>query len=174
MVDLLGWCGPGGASPQAAVLTIRPRGWPAPRLGLHRLLRRLRPGRPTTGLGAPDSPLRACGGTAATPYPYGPGYLAQSCNGSSGSAEPTGNRPVCASRWAPRPNVPDSGPIYDMSGNVEEWVRPPQGRPADRVAMGGSYLSSGDGAALSCAAEHDVGDSGAAPHRGFRCCRETR
>ncbi len=116
---------------------------------------------------------QACGGAAGSAYPYGPDHQDGACNGSGGVVEDTGNRPVCASQWTPRRDVPDSGLIYDMSGNVEEWVSPSAGRPADRIAMGGSYLSA-DGAALHCTAELNLGASDGAPHRGFRCCKDIR
>jgi hypothetical protein len=66
----------------------------------------------------------ACNGVANSVFPYGATYIANRCNGydymSGVGAAPinTGLASGCTSNV-----VPDAGvPLYDMSGNVKEWV----------------------------------------------------
>lgn len=89
---------------------------------------------------------RACGGR----FPYGRDYDSDRCNTESGAASPAGSRKGCRSRWG----------VYDMSGNVAEWV-------AGGAAMGGH--ASSDAGHASC-----LSRSGSSKMTGFRCCSEPR
>ncbi len=84
-----------------------------------------------------DEWLRACEGPAGQPYPYGPRYQEHACNQDGryinpnwgllgkwpaeqavaearrlNQAEPSGKRPTCGSAEG----------VYDLTGNVAEWV----------------------------------------------------
>jgi hypothetical protein len=68
----------------------------------------------------------ACGGAAATTFPYGNTYLPTDCNGNDyatamGKAAgpiPTGSDPSCVSVISTTPSLK----LFDMSGNVKEWT----------------------------------------------------
>jgi hypothetical protein len=68
--------------------------------------------------------LDACNGGANTTFPYGAAYVASSCNGydymsAAGAAPiPTGAAAACVSNLSPGA----TGLLYDMSGNLKEWV----------------------------------------------------
>jgi formylglycine-generating enzyme required for sulfatase activity len=116
-----------------------------------------------------------CRSESVTTYPYGDVHQPNACNGSSGAAQPPGSLPTCASIWPSkvRGENSDTGNAYDMSGNVEEWVSPPE-NPADRFAMGGSFESAGNTDLLRCNAGPNIPNGVAAPNRGFRCCKQFR
>ncbi|MCC6749609.1 MAG: protein kinase [Deltaproteobacteria bacterium] len=85
---------------------------------------------------------RACGGR----FPYGETFDKRRC--STGMDKPglAGGRPSCRSAHQ----------VYDLSGNVSEWVE-------EGVAMGGDFTSRDE--AASCAAKGKGG-----PNTGYRCC----
>ncbi len=114
--------------------------------------------------------VQACRGRGGTHYPYGHDYVAEACNGDGEGVEGAGARPDCVSSWTARAGVPDSGDLCDMSGNADEWVRPPAETPAGRLTMGGAY-DSREPAGLACDAMRQHADGAAAANRGFRCCR---
>jgi len=104
-------------------------------------------------------------------YPYGSDYRAGVCNGNNEAAGPqaTASFPECISQWDPRGGGPaEIGRLFDMSGNVREWVAPPDGSPGDRYTMGGSYLSPPE--RLTCSTLEDQGNGTGAADIGFRCC----
>ncbi len=113
----------------------------------------------------------ACGGRDrfGDGYPYGAAYQEGVCNGNNvGQApEPTGTRAGCVSTWDGRGGNDSAGLLFDMSGNVKEWVEPPQGENG-RWTMGGSYASPPD--QLTCVAREQHHDGEGAPDIGFRCC----
>ncbi|MCD6498110.1 MAG: SUMF1/EgtB/PvdO family nonheme iron enzyme [Deltaproteobacteria bacterium] len=96
---------------------------------------------------------RACGGRHRHKYPYGRRYDPTKCVTSlpqvgPSNVQPSGARPSCRS--------PEG--MFDMSGNVAEWV-------ADGVLMGGSAALSGS--KTSCRAQ---GGGGSPAYYGTRCC----
>ena len=98
--------------------------------------------------------MEACGSQA---YPYGSSYASGTCTDTS-AAEPslTGSKSGCKSPSA----------VFDMSGNVREWVE-------GGILMGGAYNSASDEVKCSSAQTqanymsyvHNRGD-------GFRCCQD--
>jgi formylglycine-generating enzyme required for sulfatase activity len=137
-----------------------------------------------------DEWVTACRGRADTKFPYGAHYAAARCNvhrplhpgavlhgnASMGLTDPrlnlvveagrdpllrlTGATPSCASAW-------DDGAIYDMVGNLDEWIDDPSG-----VFVGGFYART---STKGC----DTKVRGHAPSyydysTGTRCCRDAR
>ncbi|MFM7202546.1 MAG: vitamin K epoxide reductase family protein [Myxococcota bacterium] len=104
-----------------------------------------------------------------TTYPYGENYRGGVCNdqveapkGASADAPPalpplpTGNRPECRSKAG----------VFDLTGNVREWV----GTVAPRAAfMGGAFYSRDEAACISRV--ESVGPFHTHEALGFRCCR---
>ena len=102
--------------------------------------------------------MAACGAGA---YPYGDAYQAATCNDAEndeGAALATGSMSACHGT---------SG-IFDMSGNVQEWVE-------GGYLMGGSYIYGKDKREdLRCnaALEVNVNTFTPTPSVGFRCCSD--
>ncbi|MBQ9396144.1 MAG: SUMF1/EgtB/PvdO family nonheme iron enzyme [Proteobacteria bacterium] len=99
-----------------------------------------------------DEWITACEKT----YPYGSGYVAGTCNDGNGlESMPTGSLSGCKTA---------SG-IYDMSGNVREWVE-------GGLLMGGAYDSAASGVTCASALNHasDYYNYSPSSADGFRCC----
>lgn len=90
--------------------------------------------------------IRACGGRR---FPYGGTYLPGRCTTGGKTPRAAGSRRGCRSRWG----------VYDLSGNVSEWV-------SDGVTMGGD--ASQERGLTSCWASAP----GGGPLAGFRCCAD--
>ena len=88
--------------------------------------------------------LRACGGA----FPYGQAYDAAACNTGHGRVVASGSKKTCRSRAG----------VFDLSGNVSEWVE-------EGVAMGGDAKA--EQAQARCSARSSDG-----PMTGFRCCAD--
>ncbi len=115
---------------------------------------------------------QACKTANNLAYPYGADFQPDHCNGNGGGPERTGTRATCVSAWPDRPGSPESGRIFDMSGNVAEWVRPPATDQTQKLVYGGSYSSGGSPIDLSCEGREDrAGSPLGAAHIGFRCCK---
>jgi formylglycine-generating enzyme required for sulfatase activity len=132
---------------------------------------------PTTSFGDPTSSqwLAACahapdGGLEQ--YPYGDTYVKGNCNGSdidSGTVFVVGSEPKCVGGYAN---------LYDMSGNVDEWLDSCDGTTgADDCCLsaGGGYNDYGSG--ISCGVGDIIPPSCPGRTRqdahgdlGFRCC----
>lgn len=98
---------------------------------------------------------RTCRGDADTEYVYGSSFVAETCNDAVAgerAPEPTGTRTSCVG----------SANVYDLSGNVAEWV-------ASGSPLGGSYDDLNT--ELTCLAPPPGPSEGTAdPTIGFRCC----
>jgi hypothetical protein len=92
----------------------------------------------------------ACSGLDGYPYSYGWTFDKNACNTEGRTPEPSGNRSHCTGKFG----------VYDMVGNVFEWVKGSDGTPA---AMGGPLSK--------CQAVAAGGHGDAKPQTGFRCCK---
>jgi len=130
---------------------------------------------------------RACAGTEGRPYPYGTSYEPTYCNTDKKyvgldegllnewpkpisqrevdriwQGEPSGNRSSCAS--------PEG--IYDLVGNVEEWVRRKQPVGPFRHILKGRFWAGGNWTCQQGVWNH--ADKMRYYETGFRCCSELR
>lgn len=102
---------------------------------------------------------------AATRYPYGPRFDGADRAGAdcwvarlAELVQPTGTATAC---------VTQAG-VYDLSGNVEEWVD--YRDPSEAVARGGATLSTADNA--TCGSNNPHQPQAQYVRTGFRCCRD--
>ena len=98
--------------------------------------------------------MAACGAA----YPYGSTHQAGTCNDLSsdeGSVLPTGSKSSCQT----------STGIFDMSGNVREWVE-------EGVLMGGSYNSEKGDSKCDSFLPVNANTYVPTPGDGFRCCQD--
>ena len=110
----------------------------------------------------------ACRGPEAKrKFPYGDRYVARRCNDAArahGKPLPSGTLSEC--------RTPDG--IYDLSGNLWEWLAdtPPDGETARLV--GGSFANPDDDDLLACIPEDPLGQPVGSKNEtlGFRCCRD--
>jgi predicted Ser/Thr protein kinase len=102
---------------------------------------------------------RACSGDSRVAYPYGQTFDPSRCwTGALTSAGPAGGRPGCVSPFG----------VYDMSGNVGEWV----GATEEEALTYGGDWSVSEGAFLRCDFTVYLPPGQAAPRAGFRCCAD--
>ncbi|MBX3125256.1 MAG: SUMF1/EgtB/PvdO family nonheme iron enzyme [Polyangiaceae bacterium] len=121
-----------------------------------------------TGTGASEWYV-ACSRDGARTYPYGGTHLSGACNDEKGGVTPFGQEPV-------QSNAGCEGGydgIYDMSGNVLEWVNA-CGTGSDPAKVqcqtsGGTWNF--DGNATFCAFGQAHPRDNVAPQAGFRCCK---
>jgi hypothetical protein len=99
--------------------------------------------------------VTACAGNDANSYPYGPDFVAGSCNVENSAMDECGAFASC--------ETPDG--IADLVGNVAEWVVLEEGK----AGQAGGYYSSLDLATCDTIAPAFGG--GVAAHVGFRCCQ---
>lgn len=133
--------------------------------------------------------LRACRGERDLPYPYGTAYQPRACNvarsshpagilhdnASVGHFDPrlnltsdaegpllrrTGELPLCASHWG-------DDAIYDMVGNLDEWIDDPTG-----VFVGGFFSRGTQAGCAARIASHEYSYSDYS--LGTRCCARAR
>ncbi|HEY0139011.1 MAG TPA: SUMF1/EgtB/PvdO family nonheme iron enzyme [Nannocystis sp.] len=107
---------------------------------------------------------RACSNGDFRPYPYGKKYKKFACNGADalfGGLLGVGSLPLC--------EAPIAG-VFDLSGNVWEWVDSCIGDGPDAECMrrGGSFYSDPD--ALRCDVLSTRPRSTAVHYVGLRCC----
>ena len=109
--------------------------------------------------------MSACTAGGAQQYPYGDRYSPTACNGGDMGTEllPTGSMPGCEGGIAG---------VFDMSGNVAEWLSPCEGEGSSRDCpiRGGEFDARAD--ILACESGPDVAMGGALQGSGFRCCLE--
>ena len=105
-------------------------------------------------------------GPAQLVYPYGLAYKWERCNGLDYgvfASLPVGSLETCQS------TVPEYGGVYDLSGNVWEWVDSCGGGSC-RI-RGGSFARSN---ALSCHFDKSLYPYDVDSHVGFRCCSQAQ
>ena len=90
--------------------------------------------------------MGACGGL----FPYGAKYGKDRCQTETDRVRASGSKENCRSKWG----------VYDLSGNVDEWVE-------DGAAMGGDIGAAREDA--SC-----VSRGWGGPRTGYRCCTGSR
>jgi formylglycine-generating enzyme required for sulfatase activity len=105
---------------------------------------------------------QACRGAANLKFPYGNDYIEGICR----TAELIDSGPVCTgSKLACR----GSERVFDMSGNVAEWVAAPR-RAAMAQVCGGNWTARN--AEASCAGVLMFPINQSQPTLGFRCCKQ--
>ena len=92
----------------------------------------------------------ACGGLEEYAYPYGWTFEKEFCNSGGQRIEPSAGRHRCVSKFG----------LYDMTGNVFEWVAGAGGDPA---LMGGPMSK--------CQSVSPGAGGDAKPNTGARCCK---
>ncbi len=106
----------------------------------------------------------ACQGASGRGYPYGDVFQATTCNGAdagAGAVIPGGSYAGCGAQHT-------GGSVYDLSGNVKEWVDDGATNGFHQV-RGGAYLTPEAG--LTCDFELSVvREDASIPGVGFRCC----
>lgn len=105
---------------------------------------------------------RACKGVSMVRYPYDNNFDPSACNAESNTGDdrsvaPSGKFRRCKSTYG----------VYDMSGNLAEWVYMKGGR---RGVKGG-YVNRPDWA-VRCASRKIENPSKRSPFYGFRCCAD--
>jgi len=105
---------------------------------------------------------RACKGVSMVKYPYDNVFDPTACNAESNTGEersiaPSGKFPRCKSSYG----------VYDMSGNVAEWVYM---KNSEKGVKGG-YVNKPDWA-VRCASRKVEPPSKKSPYYGFRCCMD--
>jgi hypothetical protein len=116
----------------------------------------------------------ACEGAAATTYPYGANYTADTCNGGDRDAVPGGMVDHVVSATGALAMCRSTDGVMDLSGNVKEWTNDAREMsvPPIYVVRGGSYESPERG--LTCQTDLSRATSDTAlPTLGFRCCSDT-
>lgn len=109
---------------------------------------------------------KACKGPENFKYPYGNVWNPDACvtetkGGTDRTLKPSGSALSCVSGYG----------VYDMSGNVKEWVSAlfMEGLP-DRVLKGGSFAR--PDYATRCATRDALPPETRDPEVGFRCCKD--
>lgn len=109
-----------------------------------------------------------CKGPSKTAYPYGSVYDENACNGPNAASPPSGPVVVASKTGCSVSNL-----IFDMTGNVSEWVDSCVGYTAMTetcLTRGGSYQTKGSTGVSCNGAEVNIPRSAQQPDIGFRCC----
>lgn len=107
-----------------------------------------------------------CAGASNETFPYGDVYQGSQCNGLDYGAGTVLASAAASSCARSHPN----GFVYDLSGNLKEWVNDGSSTGFHQV-RGGSYLSPAPG--LACDFDFALSDDNlTSPTVGFRCCAD--
>jgi formylglycine-generating enzyme required for sulfatase activity len=111
---------------------------------------------------------RACEGKEKRTYPYGSSFDAAACNGADLYADPSASAPK-PSGAMPKCTTPEG--VFDLSGNLWEWVDEKDGSGNLRLLRGGGY--SNKYYLLDCRTEKNAFQPVDKARRGygFRCCK---
>lgn len=106
---------------------------------------------------------RACKGPSNAHFPYGNTFNAEACNTADASGQAreiaaSGSFSKCGSGYG----------VFDLSGNVAEWVDSPFGSGGDNTVKGGGANRAGF--STRCAARVGRAPGSKDPFIGFRCC----
>ncbi|MCY3021738.1 MAG: protein kinase, partial [Planctomycetota bacterium] len=99
----------------------------------------------------------ACQGYEGRQYPYGAAADSSACNTDGTAVLPSGSKPECKNSLG----------VFDMSGNLAEWVD--SGADAVAEIMGGAFKTAAKNA--SCIETPQQDKKIRAAQVGFRCCR---
>jgi formylglycine-generating enzyme required for sulfatase activity len=114
----------------------------------------------------------ACSHDGIQKFPYGNDYVSGVCNDSKGNVGPNGQAGA-GSLSTCEGGYPG---IFDMSGNVQEWVdhcRPGDAGTEECILKGGSWnFPGGAQSAVHCSFGQWTAMDGNAPQNGFRCCKD--
>ena len=111
----------------------------------------------------------ACSAAGTTAYPYGPTYVAGTCNVGGTTLVAAGSLPNCRGTGAPFDE------LFDMSGNVREWVDSCTGTfgATDSCARRGGGIDAESGfERSSCDETHSSPRNTTSTGIGFRCCAD--
>ncbi len=104
----------------------------------------------------PEEWRGACRGLKGTVYPYGNVYEKKSCPSQGKALFASGAFPRCTNAFG----------VYDMAGNVWEWV---EGKKGDYPLMFGGSFSYGERADCDLSSQGSIGAR--SDEVGFRCCK---
>jgi formylglycine-generating enzyme required for sulfatase activity len=103
----------------------------------------------------------ACSNGGERLYPYGPFYRETACNGENGAGlDPVGSHLGCEGGLAG---------LFDMSGNVEEWIDDCTGGGNEICRAIGGRVGA-DPEDLTCTRVNADRRDDSEAYRGFRCC----
>ena len=119
----------------------------------------------------PEWTAACTGGDASRKYPYGPSYEQQRCSDLPLAKQrgqiaplPTGSVSTCRT----------AAGVYDLSGNVWEWLADTRGADEAAAEFRGGGFASDDAEGLACTRKTPLAQpvTQQRPEIGFRCCAD--